>query len=490
MDRNYQTDLWHHLARGRVLIEEGVLLNSDRFTYTVSDEPFRDVNWGWQAAFYLLYRVGGISLVQLANSAILALTFGLLGALASRKCRSPVIAAIACVTAFLGLWPLLIIRPQTFSLLLFVGLQCILNAAAHRTAWLVAAPLVMASWVNVHGGFPIGLVLIAANGVAVTAEAALKAASQRLLTCLRASTPFWICLAVSALATLANPYGWHVYEYVGLTSARASTRHIDEWLPPGLDSLTGKMFAISIAASVLLLALARKKPILRDAIVACCFLPLACGSVRMVAWWFLAWTPFFAELLEAACPQLTEADAGDNDSSRSAAFSCVLLIAAAIFSLPYLERMNPVFLLPGRAHRTESDLQEAVDQIARHAQGRVFTRFAWGEYVEWALDGRGSVFMDGRIEIYPDEVWDQYAAITRGRADWQQLLDSYGVDCLLLDDSGYDGQLIAFVSKSNAWNEVFRKGNAVLFLRNSSVENIGPLTRRAMPPNLRAEAGN
>src|SRR4051794_39183441 len=90
IDRNYQTDLWHHLARGRVFVEEGVLLDTDRFTFTVTDQPFRDVNWGWQIVFYYLYRAGGLPLVQTANSAVLALMMGLLFALTRRYCGSSV----------------------------------------------------------------------------------------------------------------------------------------------------------------------------------------------------------------------------------------------------------------------------------------------------------------------------------------------------------------------------------------------------------------
>src|SRR5262245_22791266 len=55
IDRNYQTDLWHHLARGRVIAAEGRLLDEDRFTYTVHGESFQDVNWFSQVAFYQLY---------------------------------------------------------------------------------------------------------------------------------------------------------------------------------------------------------------------------------------------------------------------------------------------------------------------------------------------------------------------------------------------------------------------------------------------------
>ena len=78
IDRNYQTDLWHHLARGRALVAEGRMLDTDRFTYTVADQPFQDNNWLWQVSFYELYSLGGLDLVQAVNSAILFLAMACL----------------------------------------------------------------------------------------------------------------------------------------------------------------------------------------------------------------------------------------------------------------------------------------------------------------------------------------------------------------------------------------------------------------------------
>src|SRR5690348_7757797 len=93
-DRNYQTDLWHHLARGRAIVTEGRLLNEDRFTYTVAGQPFQDVNWGWQIIFYRLYTLGGLPLVQVVNSALLSAMMGLLLLLAWRRGGS-LLAAVA-----------------------------------------------------------------------------------------------------------------------------------------------------------------------------------------------------------------------------------------------------------------------------------------------------------------------------------------------------------------------------------------------------------
>lgn len=64
IDRNYQTDLWHHLARGRVIATEGRLLDEDRFTYTIAGKHFQDANWAWQVLHYELFRLGGLPLVQ------------------------------------------------------------------------------------------------------------------------------------------------------------------------------------------------------------------------------------------------------------------------------------------------------------------------------------------------------------------------------------------------------------------------------------------
>jgi hypothetical protein len=468
VDRNYQTDLWHHLARGRVLVEEGTLLDNDRFTFTVGGKPFRDVNWLWQGASYCVYRAGGLPLVQTINAAILALTLGLLFALARRRCGSPAIACGVCAVAFLGLWPLLIIRPQSFSLFLFVVLMGVLDAAKDRPRWLLAPPLVMALWANVHGGFPVGLVLIAAHALAVGVDALTGggvAAPRWPVRCYRACRPWLLCLAASAAATLANPYGWHVYEYVGLTSATAPARHIDEWLPPGVDSLTGKVFAASIVAALLLFGSRGGRPARRDVIVACCFLPAACGSVRMVAWWLLVSAPVLAASAAGAWPRLRVADAGDDRTSTLAGLVCLALAAVAVLNLPSLESYNPVLRLPGRGHRTETDLQACAQYLAEHGGGRVFSRFAWGEYLGWALAPAATVFMDGRIEIFPDDVWNQYEAVTRGHADWQEIFDGYRVDWLVLDASGYHGRLLPLVKRSARWEEVFRQGDAVVYAR-------------------------
>ena len=465
VDRNYQTDFWHHLARGRAMAEQGAVVNHDLFTYTVAGQPFQDTNWLTQLLYHVLFTAGGLPLVQVVNAAVLAAMIALLVALCRRRVGSLTLAAGLGAFAFVGLWQLLLIRPQTFSLLFFVILLAALERADVRRRWLLLPPPLLALWVNLHGAFPIGLVLIGCYLAAAAGEAwwarGRDAWRDPRVGALAA------CLAVSTAATLLNPYGWRVYEYVGQTSSVAAARRIDEWVPPGLHLLVSKVWVLSVLGLVVLFALPGRRPRARDVVLVCCFLPLACGSVRMVAWWLLICAPVAAARLAAVLPakHLAEPDAGRPTTGNSVAFAA--LAVAAVLSLPGLERVNPLLMIPGRRHRTEADLQAAADALRRHRpEGRLFSRFEWGEYLGWALAPHYRIFMDGRIEIYPDRVWGEYTAVTRGRADWERILRGYEVDCLLLDtQGGYHTDLLPLVEASPAWERAFASGRVVGFLR-------------------------
>ncbi|MCA1685372.1 MAG: hypothetical protein LC745_05200, partial [Planctomycetia bacterium] len=223
--------------------------------------------------------------------------------------------------------------------------------------------------------------------------------------------------------------------------------------------------AASILLLLVLFALPGRRPTVRQVVLLLCFLPPALGTVRMVGWWVLATAPVLASLLAARWPRLAPPDELPGRPSVAAGAIVGLLSLAVALSLPGLDRYNPVVSLVSRLYPTQAELEAVVAHFKdRGGSGRVFSRFEWGEYLTWSLYPEYTVFMDGRIELYPDDVWGEYVAVTRGRADWQDVLDRYRVDALLLDDD-YHGDLLALVGRSPAWEQSFRAGKAVLFLR-------------------------
>lgn len=463
VDRSYQTDFWHHLARGRAIAEQGRLVNEDLFTYTVAGQPFQDNNWLTQLVYHAVFSVGGLPLVQTVNSLTLALTFGLLVWLAWKKGGSLPVASAVGVFAFFGTWQLLIVRPQTFSLLLFVLLYTALELSRQRRWLLLVAPLILALWANLHGGFPIGLVLIASFLLIAVVEA-WWAGGWNVLR----NGRVWAlagCLLISTAATCVNPYGWNIWLYVRQTSALASGRRIDEWVPPGFELFIGKVWVLSVVGLLVLFALPRRRPTIREVGLVVCFLPLACGSIRMVLWWMLIAAPIAAALLADNLPQTWLADE-DEEPSPVPAVALAAMLFVAVLCAPVMEAYNPVLPVVRSTHRTEYDLAKVAERLGRDGQPlRIFCRFEWGEYLGWALAGRGTVFMDGRIEIFPDDVWQQYAAITRARGDWQAILDGYRVDALVLDPQYHTDLLIQVRAHPSEWTQTLEVGPVLVFER-------------------------
>ena len=375
-----------------------------------------------------------------------------------RASGSVLLASALGIFSVFGLWQVLIIRPQTFSLLLFVVLYGVLVAAERRPWLLLVPPGLLALWANLHGGFPIGLALIGCFVLAAAWQAWWSRGRQAWRD--GRAWAYSLCLAACTLATFANPYSWQVYQYVALTSSRASGRNIDEWLPPGLNLFISKMWMISVLAVLLLFALPARRPRARDVCLVFVFLPFACGSVRMVAWWLIVSAPIIAELLGANLRHLSISIETVEKPARTAWAFLGVLMLAMLLSVPWPDRFNPLIralagaagwydegyqpAAPARgAHRVEDDLETVAQDLAgkgrrvedggwrmedggcnsmlhppssilysqlrtqtpeRPEKGRIFTRFEWGEYLSWSLGPRYTVFMDGRIEIYPDDV--------------------------------------------------------------------------------------
>jgi hypothetical protein len=506
MDRGYQTDFWHHLARGREIALAGRIPDAESMVFTVAGESVRDPNWLTQLAYYGLFRLGGLGLVQTVNSLILAATAGILVWICRRRSGSMPVAAAVGVFTVAGIWQTLLIRPQSVSLLLFMTLYAILLEAEQRRRLLVIPPILTALWANVHGGFPIGLMLVGAFLAAAVAEhwtfrirrcpfiaAARDDVDGGVVVVVQDSqvgspaltddpslrvrgqagmiSALPVCFAACVFATLLNPYGLNLYRYVFSLSQLAAGREIEEWLPPSMNLWVGRAWAVSVVATIALLALAPRRPRARDVFVALCFLPLAAASVRMIPWWLLAVAPVLATtiarsiaLVRAGADQLRRPKA--RHTFAAGTMMAVIALACAI-SLPSLEKHNPVFGTLRPSARVESNLQVVLDglQPVRSAQAHVFTRLEWGEYVDWAGRARRvSPFMDGRIEIYGDDLWREYHVVSAAGEGWQSILNAHDVDYLLLDQSQH-ARLISRVVASGDWLPLARAGPAILYGR-------------------------
>ena len=88
--------------------------------------------------------------------------------------------------------------------------------------------------------------------------------------------------------------------------------------------------------------------------------------------------------------------------------------------------------------QTEATLfpSQAVEFLRSHRMpDRLFAYYDWGGYAVWKLYPQYRVFVDGRADLYGDDLLHQFQKAIQLQTGWEQVLDGWGVDAVLIPPS-------------------------------------------------------
>ncbi len=452
-------DFWWHMAMGREIVQTHAIPTHDSFSYTQAGQPFYNQGWLAQVVLYGLHSLGGVPLILLVQSLVVAISYGLLLMLCIKRTGalrlSVAVLLLLVVPISFDNWN---VRPQTYAFPLFVAFFVIvtqwrlgdrlhlmgrevpdLDVAPPKT-YLWMLPMLMVVWVNVHGSFVLGGVVIAFTFAAEWLRrvvwsrwgdgAALSPTTQPPLRALFG----WG--AATAAAMLINPRGVGVLGYVfNLLGTSAVTDLVTEWAPPTTRELSGKLFFGFLIISVLILAYSRRPPDPIDMLFAVAFAWLALGAARNVVWFGMVAAP----LLVVQMSSWLRADSVPTKRRSSLGvpiLNGVLIGFIALLVVLVLPWVKPALGLPPRlgALLSEDTPVAAVDALQDDPKPpeHLFHAMSYGSYLIWAAP-RQPVFIDPRIELYPFEQWRDYITLNNGY-NVDALLNKYAVDGLLLDN--------------------------------------------------------
>ena len=196
-------DVWWHLRTGQLILQRGAVPRVDFLTYTNVGRAWIDLYWLFQIVIAGLYRLGGSSALVLlkpvAGLAVVALALG-----ARQEGNKAWPAALVWLPALIMLSGRLCERPELFSLLLLAGFLSVLARASKSPRLLWLLPLLQALWVNCHGFFVLGPLVL----MAYSAEWLLDRLRQSQQVQARPPVRnFATATALSLLACVINPYG-------------------------------------------------------------------------------------------------------------------------------------------------------------------------------------------------------------------------------------------------------------------------------------------
>jgi hypothetical protein len=93
----------------------------------------------------------------------------------------------------------------------------------------------------------------------------------------------------------------------------------------------------------------------------------------------------------------------------------------------------------------------AVNYIQRNiSEGRIFNSYNWGGYLLWALP-EYPVFVDGRTDLYSDEIIQDWLTVAQFQAGWEQVLNNWRIDYILMESNWLPSKLI----KYSGWCTVY-----------------------------------
>lgn len=415
-------------------------------------QPTIYYEWLAQVIYAFVERIGGLNGVVALAAALVATEMTLLFAMLRRR---GVALPLALVLTLTGAWlttPTWTARAQHFTLL-FVVLWCdwlwrYWRRGDSHLLW--RFPLTMLLWVNLHGGFVSGLLLLGtATACAWLFPAGRDHAHPRALT---------LALVGTLAACLFNPWGpgllIHIAGYLHDPTIMDNTK---EFLSPDFHSAYALVFLAlllcTVGALLWRVRLGRLSPL--DLAMAAIWTALALQSVRYVSLWALIVLPILGETL-MVCLMAREHDiamsaplrlrrvAGDAARRIGRAEALDRMMGRGLWASLAVIAVLVVVLnggaLPGSTSRrldAQFDASVFPVQAAQrlHAvglpAGAGFTTYTWGSYLDYALP-EYRPFVDSRSDSYGDTLLRDYLDIVGLAPDWRALLGHYAIRWALL----------------------------------------------------------
>ncbi|RMH00806.1 MAG: hypothetical protein D6706_03100 [Chloroflexi bacterium] len=454
-------DMWWHLRTGEYILQHGIP-RQDVFSFTVPEHEWVTHEWLSQLFMWLVYRVGGFAGLIVVFAGFVVATFGLVyRASEGRPYLAGFVTLLAAITSAI-VWGA---RPQMFNLLLTAVFVLIVQKYRNRQgAFLWLLPPLTALWANLHSGYLLGVVFLAAVAFGETWQR-WQYAQDTLSLSRSAVRRLWLVTGLSFLAAALNPNGPTLWVYPFFTlGSNAMQVYIQEWHSPDFHLPMFWPFAGMMAVGVMALLFSAKRPSWTELLL---FLGTAGAgllSARHIPLFAIISAPIISRHLLA--------------STQKSRIYPLLAGETAVSPPPPLMRFLNLFILlmaiAGVAGWTATKITgnemaiaerypvAAVDYLeqAGLADEPGYNTYNWGGYLVW----RGiPVFVDGRADVYGDPFLFYYLQTYQVTENWDKPLDDFAVRYVLMER---DTPLTAVLTVSNEWHLAYQDDVAVIFVRN------------------------
>ncbi len=473
-----------HIRNGQHILATHAIPHQDSFSYTMPGRPWFAWEWLYDLGAGIIYSRMGLNGVIFFSALLIAGVFAGLFRKAVARNRYPLMAALLVILAIFASSIHFLARPHLFTWAFTLIFWDILESASERGWWrrLYWLPVLMLVWVNIHGGFLVGLALIGLYFLGAVWETITAKAFEERAKARTAARKLEIAGLLSFLATLVNPYGYklwlHIYGYLG---SRFYMNNIQEFLSPNFHGAAEKFFAALLLLSLLALAVNRSR--LRPShllvilfsvytgLYAARNIPIACILLVLTTTPLLAGAVERASAAEELAPRaralfLRWKNFAVRMSDMELGLRGHILPLAAV-ALTFVVCLNGGRLGAKPLMQAHFDGKRfpvaAADFLAPHdIRSQVFNPDYWGGYLIYRLGPDYKVFMDDRHDFYGEPFVRDYIKVKNIQPGWQEVLDKNRVNWVLIPP---EWALANALKELPQWRAIYDDHRAILFAR-------------------------
>ena len=475
-------DYYWHLQYGDWILNHGSLPTADMWSWTVEGKAYKLTQWLGELVMAVANRIGG----EHGTSALAALLVTATMACSYKAARCYLDNRLAALAAAVGCNAILVslsCRPHQFT---HLGLACLTWIVARYMStgdkkslyWL---PLLFALWVNLHGGYAVGLVYL---WMMVGTIAADKFIINRCDEIVSACSVLGIAALVATLATLINPYGWGAWQYaIQIANLKSSSAGIvDEWAATTIKGDVGfNHFMVTAAMFACMIASIKRPPVgaLLTAIALAAAgwfairvsLMMTTLMVPVLAAW-LRHTPFYAVVFDGVSRRF--------DRLIPPSIACLLVglvLAGSIWS-PRVDTTARQYVTANFPERELAFIQ------TKHLEGRLLNTPETGGYL--IREGAKHVALDTRLDLYGDKALFENILASKGATGWKAYLQTLDPDILLVSNNAALRQL---ATESGDFRTVFIGQRYSVMIKSGAradLETVVPVTNEALLSQLKS----
>lgn len=464
------SDMWWHLRAGEEMLSTGHFLNEEIFSFTRAGAHWTNVYWLADVTSAWLFRWGGYLALAGMTTVLVLVSMGLVyiqsEGPAFLKAAALLLGGVVASTVWTP-------RPHLYSLVLLALVGYLLFLYKRRgidRLW--ALPLAFVLWANVHGGYPLGILLIGCVLAGEVANHVLNLPVENVLPwkkILRLAG--WT--AACGLAVLINPNGLDLWRLPFQTvNMQVLQQFIPEWASPDFHNLLQQSLLWLLLATVLMISFSGRSVDAGDAFALALFAYLALLARRNYGPFALVAVPILVRYGWAAVQgwrartpwleRLFRRAAAKPAASRGVQ-RLKMAINLGLVAVLALVAVGKIYIVSHPAlvghYLAQGSPIGAIGWINQNRPGaRVFNEYNWGGYMQWAMP-QAKIFVDGRTDIFGDEIIGDWIQTVQGAEGWEEVITRYQVDLVMIEVE----RPLAQKLEAAGWQRVYQDDMAVIY---------------------------